>query len=120
MQTTLGLLATAVFLLCAGCGGAQSAGSQRGDGPDCEVRHDGVCYATLEEACAAAGCPSEHCAALETSPMQIRCDAAGGEGESHPPGACETAGGACGETACADSGQREVGSTCYLNGEPQR
>jgi len=52
------------------CGGASAGGIP----DDCEVRVDGVCYASDTEGCEAAGCPAGRCTILESYPGQVECE----------------------------------------------
>lgn len=42
---------------------------------NCEVMVAGLCYIAMEAACAAAQCPMDRCAILETYPGQVHCQA---------------------------------------------
>ncbi len=53
-----------------------SEGGQPWDGKatGCSYEHDGCCYTSAAQACAAAGCADEHCIVMESYPAQISCD----------------------------------------------
>lgn len=75
-------------LLLAACGGNPGSprtadaqgGCPEGGVPDdgdmegCEIRVGACCYSEQRHACAAAGCPPDHCIVLESYPGQIACE----------------------------------------------
>jgi len=67
-------------LFAAACGGASAGGVPE----NCEVRVDGVCYASDSEGCEAASCPAERCTILESYPGQVQCEEAVEPSEEAP------------------------------------
>ena len=45
-----------------------------GDAEGCEFRVNACCYASPDQACAAAGCAMSSCQILESYPAQVRCE----------------------------------------------